>query len=135
MSTPTWAAQVANVGALIGANLWGRPPRRGALQAGAGAGQFTHDDWNALVRRFVRQGHVDYVNFARVRRILEIYLDRLAHARPETWTDADDQLAFYINAYNAITIHQIITHPDATSVLDIPAFFARPYPVGQQISR
>lgn len=129
---PSWAAQAANAAALTGAMLWGRPPRLAAIRDGAAAGRWQHDDWNALLRRFVVNGEVDYVNFKRVRRLLEIYLDRIADARPDDWIDADDQLAFYINAYNAIVIHEIIMYDPAASFLDIPAAFARPYPVGHR---
>lgn len=94
---------------------------------------FRHDDWKALVARFAPEGRVDYPNFQRVRRLLEEYLSRLSRARPEEWAETDEQLAFYLNAYNAIAIHQVLLDYPVRSVRDIPAAFSRPYPVGHEI--
>lgn len=132
MAARGWTEHIATSAALAGALVWGRRPRRGVLRDGAGAGRWQHEDWNALLRRFVHNGEVDYHTFSRVRRILEIYLDRVADARPDTWVDADEQVAFYLNAYNAIAVHLVIARISVASLRDVPAAFARPYPVGQR---
>jgi hypothetical protein len=109
----------------------GRRPRIGPLRAGSGAGRFQHSEWTALLGRFVQAGQVDYATMVRVRRLVEIYLGRLAEQDPERFIDADDQLAFYLNAYNAIAIHQVLLHYPAPSIRAIPWAFLRPYPIGR----
>jgi hypothetical protein len=94
---------------------------------------FRHDDWKALVTRFAPTGRVDYANFRRVRRLLEEYLGRLSHARPEEWAETREQLAFYLNAYNAIAIYQVLLAYPVGSIRDIPGAFSRPYPVGREL--
>lgn len=109
-----------------------RRPRIGPLRDGAGAGRFQHSEWSALLGRFVRDGRVEYDQLLRVRRLVEAYLSRLAEIDPETFIDADDQLACYLNAYNAIAIHQVLRHYPISSIRAIPQAFARPYPIGRR---
>ncbi|GAC1554619.1 MAG: hypothetical protein NVS2B7_30580 [Herpetosiphon sp.] len=100
--------------------------------AGTSQRAFHHDDWNALLGRFVLNGNVDYPTFARVIRLVEAYLDRLANARPDTWADPDAHLALYLNAYNAIAVYQILLNWPVASLTEIPGFFTRPFPVGRR---
>jgi hypothetical protein len=111
--------------------FFGRRPRIGPLRAGTGAGRFQHSEWTALLGRFVQAGRVDYTTMRRVRRLVEMYLGRLASQDPESFIDADDQLAFYINAYNAIAIHQVLLHYPVKSIRNVPWAFLRPYPIGR----
>lgn len=108
-----------------------RPPRIGPLR-GVGTGRMEHGEWNALLSRFVQNGAVDYSNFRRVLRLVEVYLSRLAETDPEAFTDANDQIAFYLNAYNTIVVHQVLLHPDVQSIREIPNAFTRPYPIGRR---
>lgn len=111
----------------------GRRPRIGPLRNGIGAGRFQHGEWSALLSRFAHiDGTIDYGTMVRVRRLLEIYLQRLAAADPETFADADDQLAFYLNAYNAIAVHQVLLSYPVRSILQIPGALTRPYPIGRR---
>lgn len=111
----------------------GRRPRIGPLHGGVGAGRFQHGEWAALLSRFTHiDGTIDYGTMSRVRRLLEIYLTRLADADPETFADADDQLAFYLNAYNAIAVHQVLLHYPVGSIREIPGALTRPYPIGRR---
>ena len=109
------------------ANLRSGPP----VPAAEGR-QFRHEDWITLVNRFTNQGGVDYSTFLRVRRVLESYLDRLSEARVEQLRDADEQLALYINAYNALVVYQVLLHYPVGSLRDIPTAFTRPFPVGRE---
>jgi hypothetical protein len=110
----------------------GQRPRIGPLRDGVGAGRFQHSEWSALLGRFVQDGSVDYATMRRVRRLVEVYLSRLAETDPEPFVDADDQLAFYLNAYNAIAIHQVLLHYPVASIRSIPGAFTRPYPIGRR---
>ncbi len=75
---------------------------------------------------------IDYVNFRRVRRLLEAYLSRLAETDPESFVDADDQLAYYLNAYNAIAVYHILLHDGVESLREIPGAFTRSFPLGRR---
>ena len=112
--------------------LGGRRPRLGALRAGVAAGRFHHSEWSALLGRFVQNGSVDYHNMVRVRRLVEVYLHRLVETDPESFIDSDDQLAFYLNAYNAIAIHQVLTAYPLTTIRTRSNAFLRPYPIGRR---
>ena len=117
---------------LLLSNITGRPPRLAKHDGAAEQRQFRHHDWSALLTRFVQDGRVDYAGFVRVRRLLEAYLDRVSEARPDELAGADEQLAFYLNVFNAIVVHQVLLHYPIVSFRDIPAAFARPYPVGRE---
>ncbi|MBA3943762.1 MAG: DUF547 domain-containing protein [Herpetosiphonaceae bacterium] len=130
MSKQPWTAQLVNATALGSALLFDRAPQIGTQPTGEL--HFKQHDWNALLGRFVQGGEVDYAQFKRVRRILEAYLERVADARPDEWTDPNEQLAFYLNTYNAIVIHQLLVHGPVASFLEVPIGFARPYPVGRE---
>ncbi len=130
MSKRGWTDQLVNITSVGNALLYGRAPQIGTQRTGEV--HFKQHDWNALLARFVQRGDVDYAQFKRVRRILEAYLERVADARPDTWTNPDEQLAFYLNAYNAIVIHQVLVHGPVASFLEVLAGFARPYPVGRE---
>jgi hypothetical protein len=116
----------------ISAVIWPRPLQIARLRGGAGAGRFQHSEWAALLSRFAGDAGVDYQNFARVRRLVEVYLSRLAEIDPETFADADDQLAFYLNAYNAVAVHQVLQHYPVDSIRLIPGAFTRPYAIGRR---
>ncbi len=114
------------------AALAGRRPRLGPLRAGVAAGRFQHSEWAALLGRFVQDGTVDYHNMVRVRRLVEVYLQRLADTDPETFIDSDDQLAFYLNAYNAIAIHQVLMAYPIGSIREQRSALLRSYPIGRR---
>ena len=88
-----------------------------------------HRDWGDLVRRHVRGGLVDYDGFARDRAVLTHYLESLAPvpgALPPS-----DEIAFWINAYNAATVDLVVRERLARggrlrSIRDIPAAWTRP---------
>ncbi|MDQ5854185.1 MAG: DUF547 domain-containing protein, partial [Chloroflexota bacterium] len=124
---------IAHWASLLGANLFRRPHQTATRDDSTEPRRFRHDDWSTLLTHFTRDGRVDYLNFRRVRRVLEAYLERLSYARPDEFADADEQLAFYLNAFNAIAVHQVLLHYPVASFWDIPAAFARPYPVGREL--
>lgn len=125
LSTLHWAS-------LFSAHTINRPPVVGKSGAPATSGGFKQQDWSAFVTRFAGDNGVDYHGFQRVQRLLRELLSRLSDARPDEWEHADEQLAFYLNAYNAIAIYEVLRHYPVNSVRDIPAAFARPYPVGPE---
>jgi hypothetical protein len=70
-----------------------------------------HDRFTRLLRRFVdAAGQVDYAGLtAEADSVLTPYLDRLAETDPST-LDREARLAFWINAYNALTLKLIVDH-------------------------
>lgn len=79
----------------------------------ASAEAFSHQDWTAVLERFVdERGQVDYAGLARDRGALDRYLARLAAAspdsRPALFPTREDQLAYWINAYNAVVVQGVL---------------------------
>ena len=95
-----------------------------ALVAGgaAAAEPFSHAEWTAVLARFVdEQGWVDYDGLARDRERLDRYLLSLERAspdsRPELFPTRDHALAYWINAYNAMTFRGVLARgPERESV-------------------
>jgi len=85
---------------------------------GSARGQaFNHSAFDALLRTHVVQGMVDYDGFAKAPEF-EDYLRSLAAYDPRT-LPRDEQLAFWINAYNAYTIKLILKHGERSSIRNI----------------
>jgi hypothetical protein len=112
--------------ALAGLALVAAAPRRAApssavLPVAAQAAAFDHAAFDALLRAHVRDGLVDYDAFARSAEF-KAYLDRLAAADPAALGRAD-QVAFWINAYNAYTIQLVNKHGERRSIRNINKSF------------
>lgn len=99
-----------------------------ALAASSAAAQpaFDHGPWDALLQAHVdADGRVAYRRLqADGRRQLDAYLDRLAQARPDE-LDRNGQLAFWINAYNAMAVAGILDGYHAESTFGRFRFFRR----------
>ncbi|RZP17617.1 MAG: DUF547 domain-containing protein [Flavobacteriales bacterium] len=79
-----------------------------------------HTTWNQLLKKHVSdQGKVDYLGFKKDLTELNAYLDWLSNSKPsETWSK-DQLMAFWINAYNALTIKLIVDRYPISSIKDI----------------
>ncbi|MEM8670239.1 MAG: DUF547 domain-containing protein [Planctomycetota bacterium] len=82
--------------------------------------QIDHSDWNLLLAKYVdKQGRVDYSKWhatsADITR-LDDYLRRLSAADGKVSADRKARLAFWINAYNAVTIRGILREYPTTSI-------------------
>jgi len=88
----------------------------GGLVAGLQAGDapaFEHQDWSEVLSRFVDEsGRVDYEALARDRGRLDRYLEQLAEggprSTPEMFPTQAHQLAYYVNAYNALVFQGVL---------------------------
>ncbi|MCC6411567.1 MAG: DUF547 domain-containing protein [Saprospiraceae bacterium] len=81
----------------------------------------SHERWDALLKKHVREdGRVDYRGFQRDSQELNRYLKTLEYTPPdsEAWT-THEQMAYWINAYNAFTIQLVIRHYPVESIKDI----------------
>jgi hypothetical protein len=81
----------------------------------------THELWDALLQKHVRtDGMVDYKGFVRDSNELNRYLRVLesAHPNDKSWS-RNEQMAYWINAYNAYTIQLIVRNYPVASIKDI----------------
>jgi hypothetical protein len=77
-----------------------------------------HEIFSDLLRKHVVHGMVDYRGIA-LEQSFQVYLDFLASIDPATLPTSEEQLAFWINAYNAYTIKLIIDRMPLESIRDI----------------
>jgi Protein of unknown function, DUF547 len=102
------AGPTVTVGAVIPAN------------AQVSMDRIDHSSWDGLVRKYVdAQGFVDYASWktsANDVKALDDYLAHLSAARAERTTPKAAQLAFWINAYNAVTVKGILREYPTTSI-------------------
>jgi len=82
-----------------------------------GNATFDHTAFDRLLKAHVVDGLVDYDAFARAPAFPR-YLEQLARARPET-LGAEEQLAYWINVYNAYTIQLVNAHQERKSIRNI----------------
>ncbi|MFN8544517.1 MAG: DUF547 domain-containing protein [Candidatus Binatia bacterium] len=81
-----------------------------------------HAAWTAILRRFVHDGQVDYAGLAHHGQShLAQYLQGLASVCRDDYTrwTRDQQLAFWINAYNAYTVRLVLDHYPLSSIRTI----------------
>ncbi len=89
---------------------------------------FSHDLFDQVLQEHVdKEGRVNYTKLKANPEKLERYLDLLAVAKP-TELPYNAQLAFWVNAYNALVIKGVIDHYPTTSVRKVKwfgGFFSR----------
>ena len=93
-----------------------------------GDAPFSHDLFNQVLQEHVdKKGRVNYTQLKANPEKLERYLDLLAVAKP-TELSYNAQLAFWVNAYNALVIKGVLDHYPTTSVRKVKwfgGFFSR----------
>ena len=91
-----------------------------AASSAASAFSFDHSAFDALLRKYVKDGMVDYKGLLKDRAALDGYLKALAGADEKQLEGASkaEKLAFFINAYNAITLERILDHYPVKSIKD-----------------
>jgi hypothetical protein len=83
---------------------------------------FSHDLFNQVLQEHVdKTGRVNYTKLKANPEKLEKYLDLLAVAKPMELS-YNAQLAFWVNAYNALVIKGVIDHYPTTSVRKVKWF-------------
>jgi hypothetical protein len=103
------------------ADLWPRWQEH----APADARTIDHAAWQAFLARYLDPKHpsgISRVSYRAVtpedRRALEAYLRRL-ESTPISTYNRREQLAYWINAYNALTVHVVLRHYPVRSIRDI----------------
>ena len=85
------------------------------------AQSFSHEIWNDLLEEHVSdEGWVDYKAFRKDTIALQKYLDLLSNNPPneKTWSKKE-QLAYWINAYNAFTVKLIVDNYPLKSITEL----------------
>lgn len=81
---------------------------RAGFKVNTARGRFDHGLLDGLLSRHVKNGRVDYLGLRRERRVLDHYLFRLAKQDLTTMGNRNARFAFWINAYNAITLRAVL---------------------------
>jgi len=81
---------------------------------------FNHSGWDQLLKKHVTaDGRVNYEGFRNDKGILRDYIASLGANMPsESWS-RDDKLAYWMNAYNAMTVDLIVRNLPLKSIKDI----------------
>ncbi len=82
------------------------------------APSFDHSHYDAVLKAHVKNGRVDY-NAVGSDENFKFYIAALQNANPNALATREEKLAFWINAYNAITINFITKNPTIKSIRDI----------------
>lgn len=85
----------------------------------------SHSVYNSLLKKYVKNGRVDYSGFISSKEEFVSYLNTLGSVNQseyDSWTEKE-KLAFWINAYNAFTIKAIIDHYPITRSFSIVGLF------------
>ena len=86
----------------------------------AQAQEFNHAKWEAILQKHVsKDGLVDYKEIKKDEKTLYIYISELAKNIPTTSDSQEVKLAYWINAYNALTIDLILRNYPIKSIKDI----------------
>lgn len=81
---------------------------------------FNHNQWEDLLQRYVsKDGNVGYEGFKTNNQKLQEYIGLLAVNVPNNGWTKEEKLAFWINAYNALTVDLIIRNYPIKSIKDI----------------
>lgn len=89
----------------------------------------SHEEFSKLLTQYVDQdGLVDYVGFQTSRKELKNYLKLLQdHAPNDSNWSSSEQMAYWINAYNAFTIELILEYYPVASIKDIGSTIQVPF--------
>ena len=130
---PAAAAGHSTVATPVSSDAERREAGRGDTRAAGGGiadravtvpASIDHHVWDQLLGRYVREGLVDYHGVQGERYALDAYVAGLGDVDPTAWPPAE-QLAFWINAYNACVILGVLDRFPLRSVKSVRGFFDR----------
>ncbi len=94
--------------------------KKGPDMSGATLQYFDHSIWQELLENNVSvNGNVDYKGFKSDTKTLKIYIESLSNIMPTSDWPKNDKLAYWINAYNALTVDLILRSYPLKSIKDI----------------
>lgn len=80
----------------------------------------SHEIWDGLLKKYVRSdGFVNYKGMVQDSAELNRYLALLESSHPQRSWSKPEQMAYWINAYNAFTVKLIVDHYPVASIKDI----------------
>jgi hypothetical protein len=106
------------------------------VDASFAPGAFPHEILDGVLGKYVKDGQVDYKSIQGDRGELDRYLAFVGEVSPlsdpSRFPTKDDELAYWINAYNAVAITAVIDRPGLVSVVDnkVDFFYATKYVMG-----
>lgn len=106
---------------MVLAMVWLSASNCAAIRRNTNSSPINHERWDQLVKKHVKDdGFVDYKGFIRDSMELNRYLDQLSAVHPDdkSWS-RNEQMAYWINAYNAFTIRLIVRNYPVESIKDI----------------
>jgi len=81
---------------------------------------FNHSAWNSLLQKYVSDnGNVNYKGFKNESSKLKAYIKLLGENLPTNAWTKEDKLAYWMNAYNALTVDLIVQNYPIKSIKDI----------------
>lgn len=87
-----------------------------------------HSDWTALLQKHVdEKGVVNYKGFIEDKKALNKYLNYLGNNHAEKSWSEEEQLAYWINVYNAFAIKLVIEHYPVSSIQRIGGLLRKPW--------
>ncbi len=94
--------------------------------------QFDYSGYDNLLRSYVNaEGLVDYEGLRGTSlEELQRFLDQVASVKLKGATQVE-QIAFWINAYNAHVLQQILVHPKMKKIDEVPGFYDTPLTIAQ----
>jgi hypothetical protein len=85
----------------------------------SGSAQIDHSEWDKLLRKHVsNSGTVNYKGFKSDEKTLDTYLRHLSKI-PIKRYPKEEQLAYWINAYNAFTVDMVVKNYPVKSIKDV----------------
>lgn len=89
-------------------------------QPSAQTSPFVHDIFDGLLKKYVdKKGNVNYEGLKKDQKVLDSYLTLLSSTPPSASWSRAEQLAYWINAYNAFTISLVVRHYPVASIKEI----------------
>lgn len=87
-----------------------------------------HSAYDRLLKKYVNEkGLVNYKGFKSEEKAFNAYLDMLSKNPPAASWSKNEQMAYWINAYNAYTIRLILDHYPVKSIKDIGSKIKIPF--------
>lgn len=87
-----------------------------------------HSVFDKLLKKYVNdKGLVNYKGFKADEKVLDQYLNMLSKGAPAPSWSKNEQMAYWINAYNAFTIKDVVKHYPIESIKDIGSKIQIPF--------
>lgn len=88
-----------------------------------------HGSFNAELKKYVKEGSVDYTSWKNNRAALDSYLQTLSSVSEAEYSSFSqtEKLSFLINAYNAFTIRLILDHYPLKSIKELGGILTGPW--------